>query len=154
MSQSIKTIFTLSLLLNLILVGVSVGCLWKRHDHKMPFSEASEQTRAEFRAAFEGNRDSMRADIDSIRASRASLESIIAAEPFDRAAYDAEVKDVLSIRDKMGQRRAGILGDVLEKLPASERALIAKKISSKLADDRPRHGGKGRGPTPPDAPKN
>lgn len=154
MSKSIKIIFTLSLLLNLILVGVSVGCLWKRHDHKMPFAESSEETRAQFKAAFEGNREAMRADIDTIRSSRATLENIIAAEPFDRAAYDTEVKKVLSVRDRMGQRRSEILGDVLEKLPAEERAQIAKKISSKLADDRPRHGGKGRGPQPPEQPKN
>lgn len=155
MSKPIKIIFTLSLLLNLILVGVSVGCLWKRHDHKMPFAEASEETRAQFRAAFEDNRDAMRADIDTVRAARASLEGIIAAEPFDRAAYDAEVKEVLVVRDRMGERRADILGDVLEKLPAEERAQIARKISSKLADDRPRHRSKTHGQQAPrQEPKN
>lgn len=145
MSKPIKIIFTLSLLLNLILVGVSAGCLWKRHDHKMPFNEASEQTRTQFRAAFEERRADMRADIETVRASRATLEKIIAAEPFDRGAYNLEVQNVLNIRDRMGQRRADILGDVLEKLTAEDRVEIAQKISAKLADDRPRRGGKPRG---------
>lgn len=149
MSKSIKIIFTLSLLLNLVLVGVSVGCFWKRHDHKMPFSEASEATHAQFRAAFENNRANMRADIDTIRASRTTLESIIAAEPFDRGAYNVEIQNVLNVRDRMGQRRATILGDVLENLPADERAKIAKKITSKLTDERPRHGGKPHGAKEP-----
>lgn len=149
MNKPIKIIFTLSLLLNLALVGVLVGCQWKRHDHKMPFSEASESTRAQFKAAFEGNRANMRADIDAIRTSRATLESIITAEPFDRSAYNAEIQNVLNVRDRMGERRATILGDVLEKLPADERAQIAKKITSKLTDERTRHGGKPRGAPEP-----
>ncbi len=154
MSKPIKIIFTLSLLLNLALVGVSAGCLWKRHQHHGgPFSGVSEETRALFRESFEARRGDMRGDIDSIRAVRTTLEGIITAPEFDRAAYNAQVEKVLNTRDKMGQRRADILGDVLEKLPAGERALIGKKITAKLTDDRPRHGGKPRGPQPPEETK-
>lgn len=152
MTKPIKIIFTLSLLLNIALVGVTVGCWWKKaHHHGTPFSNTAPETQALFKESFDENRAAMRADIDAIRASRTALETIIRAEPFDRAAYDAEVAKVLNIREGMNNRRAAILGGILEKLPAAEREKIVKKIVSKLTDERNRgpHGKDGRKPSPP-----
>lgn len=153
MSKSIKIIFTLSLLLNLVLVGIAGGCLWKRGGPPMPFGETSAETQALFKRHFEANRGAMRADIDTIRASRKALEPIITAENFDRDAYDAEIDKVLKTRDKMGHRRADILGDILAEMPHADREKVAHKILSKLTDDRPRgprrdHDGKPHGAPP------
>lgn len=146
MTKPIKIIFTLSLLLNLALVGVSAGCIWKKAHHRMPFANTAPETQALFKETFAQNRERMRADIDAIRASRGALESIITAEPFDRAAYDTEVGKVLSVREGMNARRAEILGGVLEQLPQAEREKIVKKIVSKLTDDKP-HGHRGKRPS-------
>jgi Spy/CpxP family protein refolding chaperone len=144
MSKCIKIVFTLSLLLNLALAGVGVGCLWQKFNRPMPFSNTAPETQALFKKNFEANREAMRADIDAIRAVRTTLEPIITAEKFDRKAYNAEVGKVLKARDKMGNRRADILGDILAELPQAERQKIAHKILAKLTDDD-RRGGTHRG---------
>lgn len=138
MSKCIKIIFTISLLLNLALIGVVGGGVWKRWNHPMPFQEASDETRALFKQAFENNRDAMRADIDALRTARPALEKIITAQDFNRAAYDAEINTILKVRSGMEQRRAQVLGDILAQLPAAERQKIAPKMLEKLTDDQPR----------------
>ena len=158
MSKPIKIIFTLSLLLNLVMLGMAGGCLWKRYDHPRPFQNTAESTQAAFRAAFEKNRPAMRADMDSIRQSRETLESIMTAETFDRAAYDNAVQGVLNTRDGINRRRAEILGEVLSTLPVEERRKVTRKIISKLTEERPSrhckdrsagHGPDGQEPSPP-----
>jgi Spy/CpxP family protein refolding chaperone len=157
MSKCIKIIFTLSLLLNLVLAGMVGGGAWKHWHHEMPFGEASEQTRALFKQSFDNNRAAMKADIDALRAVRPALEKIVAAEKFDRAAYDAEVKKVLDVRNKMGQRRAAIMGDILAQLPQAERESVGKRMLMKMTQDRPQghspHGRDGRKRQPVDAPE-
>lgn len=132
MSKTVKIIFTLSIILNIALLAGGAGWMWKMCGHDKPFADASSETRAAFKQEFEELRPEMRKDIQSVRDAKVELEKIIIAEEFNRPAFDAEVANVMGVRNRMAERFSKVTGTVLEDLPQAERAKIAPKILAGL----------------------
>ena len=128
MKKTIKIIFTLSLLLNIALIGVVLGGVYKRHKWHQPPIELSEKSQKILKDNFQQSRMQMKESFDQIRADSRELQNIITAETFDREAYNEVVSKILENKDALAHAKADSMGDVLSRLSAEERQKISKRL--------------------------
>jgi Spy/CpxP family protein refolding chaperone len=133
MKKTIKIIFTLSLLLNIALIGVVLGGMYKRYKWHQPPVELSEKSQKILKDNFQQTRMEMRESFDKIRADGRELQHIITAETFDREAYDEAVSKILKKKDDLAHAKADSMGDVLSRLSVEERQKISKRLVRGLA---------------------
>ena len=132
MRKSTKIIFTLSILLNVVLIGVVVGGAAKQykahHWHKVK-ADLSPESRnivaRNFRAAHRDMAD-VRGKAQKVRK---DMESIFKAEEFDEAAFDKAVKKMRALKEQMHERKIEAVKELAKSLPQEER----KKMAGKLA---------------------
>lgn len=147
MSRRIKIIFTLSLLLNLVLIGVGAGAYhkmsrfwWGGKDMRPEVSASTQQViRTNFRQAWED----MKPLVEQARQKREAVETIIAADVFDAAAYDAAVQDLLRQRAEISALKAQNTKNFLSQIPAEDRKKMAGHLARRLEGrGHPGHGDK------------
>ncbi len=132
MNQKLKWITLVSLLLNVLLVGVLFGQLPRRMDRdayrqqimdeaikKLPESE-----REPFRQKLENMRAAAEPIRNQIREARDETIEIVIAEPFDEAAFDRQVKKINDLRVQM----AGILKEAVKTLPPDQRRALGETM--------------------------
>jgi len=141
MNPRIKLFFTLSLILNVIFVGVGLGLLYRFCvDMPMPIpADMSPEARHFIAKTFQDGREQTKPLIEKIKSKREVVEDIITAEKFDAKAYDKAVADMLETRDEISKKRASIMGEALKELPAADRERFAKRILDGLEGKRPPH---------------
>lgn len=141
MSKRMKLVFTISLLLNIVLVGVGAGMLVRMcQDIPIP-GQISPEARHFIARTFQQGREEVKPLIDEVKANRRKVEAILIAETFDKKAYDAAVDKMLDSRDKVSRKRADIMGRALVDLPAEDRQKFANRILDGLDGLKPRKGG-------------
>lgn len=141
MNRRMKLIFTISLLLNIVFVGIAAGMYVRmKGDIPMP-RDITPEARQFLSSTFEKGRAEVKPLIGIAKEKRKAVESVITAENFDRAAYDAAVKDMIDARDTIARKKADIMGRALVDLSADERQKFAGFILDGLEG---RKGGKGR----------
>lgn len=140
MNRRTKIIFTISLLLNIVLIGAGAGMAYKMHQDPFP-GDMSPQARAFMGKIFEQGRAEVKPLIDETKAKRKIVESILTAETFDRDAYTKAAGDMLDSRDRISRKKAEIMGRALVDVPAADRKEFAGRILDGLEG---RKGGKGR----------
>lgn len=141
MTRRMKLIFTLSLLLNILLIGTGAGLFYKFcQDGPIP-PDLSPEARHFMARTFQEGRATIKPLITDIKKDRKALEAVIAADTFDRAAYDEGVAKVLDTKNKIGKQRADIIGAALMDLPAADRQKFARRILDGLTDRPPPKGG-------------
>jgi uncharacterized membrane protein len=132
MNQKSKWIILVSLLLNVLLVGVLFGQLPRRMDRdayrqqimaeavkKLPESE-----REPFRQKLEDMRAAAEPIRNQIRAARDESIEIVVADRFDEAAFDRQVKKINDLRVQM----AGILKEAAKTLPPDQRRALGESM--------------------------
>lgn len=136
MTRRMKLVFTLSFLLNIVLIGAGAGLYYRYHeDGPMP-PDMSPKAREFLSGTYKSGREEMKPLIDEIKERRGRVEDILTAETFDRAAYDAAVASLLDQRDVIGRKKADIMGRALADLPAEDRRAFARQIVEGLTGHR------------------
>lgn len=134
MTKHIKIIFTLSILLNLILIGTIGAHNFKKYQRD-DFPAMSEKTRE----LIEGNLKLSRADRqekkDEMRAQRDNLKRIVTAQDFDLAAYNKAINQMLESRHEGAKQKAAAIGKVLSELPYAERIEFSEHMMRQISDE-------------------
>lgn len=137
MNRRMKIIFTASLLLNIVLVGIGAGLFYKYcQDVPIPADMSPEARNFVARTYQEGRAD-VRPLIDEVKARKRAVEAILMADAFDVKAYDAAVEGVLETQSKIMHHRAATMSRALEELSTEDRHKFAKQVLEGLSHKRP-----------------
>lgn len=141
MSKRMKLVFTASLLLNIVLIGIGAGMLFRFcQDVPIP-SDMSPEARHFIARTFQNGREQIKPLIVDVKEQRKKVEALLLAEEFNEKAYNEEVEKLLVAQEKITRKRAEIMGDALLDLPAADRQKFAGRIIEGLEPGRPRKGG-------------
>ena len=141
MNRRMKIIFTISVLLNIVFIGVGAGMLY-RFAQEVPIpGQMSPEARHFVARTFQEGREQVKPLIEDVKARRNVVEDIITAEKFDPDAYRKAAGQLLDAREKVSRKRADIMGQALVDLPAVDREKFAKRIVEGLEGNKPRHKG-------------
>jgi uncharacterized membrane protein len=132
MNHKLKWVILVSIILNVLLVGILFGQLPRRFDRDVYYQRIMDQAVRKLpqseQTAFRQKMDQMRAEAEpirnQIREARDETIRIVTTEPFDEAAFDREVKRVNDLRLQM----AGILKKASKQLPADERRALGEAL--------------------------
>jgi len=132
MSKKVKIFVAASVLLNLLLVGLVVGRLWRRSCETPPARESEEVLAAKFpdaqRQALLDAIAKMRSDSQDLRQqiaeSRQRVLSILTAPEFDARAFQTEVDRLHDLRNRLMQRRAEMVKGLAGQMNQDERKLL------------------------------
>jgi len=134
MSKPLKLAFLVSLVLNIILIGAILGHLPRYWQRAAP----SRQERIEqaLRALPDPAQSHIREKFAQIRAAddplqpqmdatRAEALRLLAAEPFDEAAYDRQISKIDDVREQMFKLTGQAIRRAAKELSPEERRLLA-----------------------------
>lgn len=139
MSKTIKVIFTLSILLNIALLGVVAGMAAKRlHDPSWNEIKAQlkPETQALMRQTFVAKRDKIWTTIRTMKEKKKQMEDILGAPEFDAAAFDAAVKDWQAFHAVTTKGKMETFSGVLQQLPQEERKKLAGHFVNMITGQR------------------
>ena len=135
MNRSLRIAFALSLLANVLLLGFLIGGLphrFGRESREQRMDAVLHQlpapTQQQFRERMEQNRAADAARREQIRAAREHTIEILLAEPFDAAAYDAEVAKIDELRGQGSRQMAMTVKDVATGLSLEQRRILAELL--------------------------
>lgn len=142
MTKTMKIIFTLSILINLVLIGAVGGNFYKHHKkHGLPIpKELSVESRAKLEENMKQSRGEMREQFKALKKNHEVLQNIVSAEQFDHEAYKVAVNKILDAKDELGRQKAEMMGNVLSELSLEERKKLSAKLLKSLSF---KHGRKG-----------
>lgn len=139
MSKRIKLIFTISILLNIVFIGVGAGMLY-RYCQDIPIPGTMSPDARNFVArTYQNGREEIKPLIDEVKVRRKTVEDILQSDGFDRKAYDSAVDDLLETQGKIARHRADTMGKALNDLSDEDRKKFSKEIINGLTPGRPRH---------------
>ncbi|HEY0900993.1 MAG TPA: periplasmic heavy metal sensor [Micavibrio sp.] len=152
MNRHMKIIFTLSLLLNVTLLGVIAGAAYKRWDRPV-FSSgvavgdaAFQEKMAQAMAAARKGQEPLFRDI---RAAKKLMQEALAAEPFDEAAFMAASENMRKIQAEMFAARNKATLAMARDMNAEERKALAahfKAMGERFGKNREGRGREARDP--------
>lgn len=136
MNPRMKLIFTISVLLNIVFVGVGAGMLYKFcRDVPIP-GDMSPDARNFVARTYQQGRADVRPLIDEVKARKKKVESILLADQFDAKAYDAAIDEVLETQGKIARHRANTMSKALTELSVDDRKKFSKSILEGLTPGR------------------
>lgn len=144
MRKTIKIIFTLSVLLNLVLLGVICGGFYKVNRWHDSDLNVSEQSRVVIKTNMLESRAQMRESFQEVRKYNAQLKEIMEAENFDPQAYDAVIEKILTTKAAVSRQKAEAMGKTLAILPLEDRRKFSSKVLRILSH---KHGKRGDKPS-------
>ena len=135
MKTYIKVIFTASILLNVLFVGMIIGHVAKeskQHPWQTVRAELSPETQnivaRNFRNAARETQKSQR----NINALKTRAKEIITAQNFDAAAFQTTMKEIHNAQSTMHTTRLEAMTKTLKNLSAAEREKIAPRLLRSL----------------------
>jgi len=141
MNRRMKLIFTISLLLNIVFVGVGAGLLY-RYCQDIPIPGTMSPDARNFVArTYQNGREEVKPLITEVKARKKAVEDILQSGNFDRKAYDAAVNDLLETQGKIARHRADTMGKALDELSPEDRQKFSKEIINGLTPGRRHKGG-------------
>lgn len=137
MTKTIKLIFTISVLLNVLLLGFIGGTIHKKRSYwKDVKVELSEEGRDVIKKNMKASRQEMQKKFQSMKKNHSTLKKIIEAPEFDQDAYEKAVDVVLNSKDEMMRHRAQSMGKTLAELSLVERKKLSSRMLQSLSGDR------------------
>ena len=132
MNHKLKWVMLVSILLNVLLVGVLFGQLPRHFDrdvyYRRTMDQAVKKLTASEQAAFRQKMNQMRAEADPIRnrirETRDETVRIVITEPFDEGAFDQQVRKINDLRVQM----AAILKKAAKELPLEQRLALGQAL--------------------------
>jgi len=133
MNRTLKTVFLISLIVNVLLVGVLFGALprsfGERHSFRERFKadieKLPEPARTRLRESLEQGRKADKPVVEEIRSAREDALRIVAADPFDEAAYDRQVVKIAELRRGLFKHMSDNFKAVVKDLPVEQRKAVA-----------------------------
>jgi Spy/CpxP family protein refolding chaperone len=122
MNTKIKSAFIASLVLNVLLLGIFFGTLSPGFGRE---SSRRERLTAEIEKLPEPADDPLR---EQMRQRRNQAIELLVAEPFDQAAYDAQLVKINQLRGQMSKRVAEDLKQLVRELPPDQRAAVGDML--------------------------
>ncbi len=133
MNRSLKLIFIVSLFANVLLLGIVLGAVPRRLEGRPSFRDRlnadieklPEPARTRMRESMERTRKADEPTLAEIRRAREEALKIVAADPFDEAAYDRQVNTISELRRGMLQRMSDNIKAIVKTLPPEQRKAVA-----------------------------
>jgi len=135
MSKKMKVIFTISIILNVLFIGLMVGHFQKMKKHA-DWHQVKEtlapETRDILKDTFKDRWKDMRAAFKEMRENKQAMKDVLTAEDFDPTAYDAVAEKMIEFNGTFMQGRIEAIKEVFAKLPQEERLKLADHTIDKL----------------------
>jgi uncharacterized membrane protein len=135
MSRKQKSIFTVSILLNIVFLGMiaafyfcAPSFVWQRGPVPA-VAGISPEARALVRETFHSAGDEMRGKFREAREARGEVLEVLSADTFDPAAYDAASARLSAVKQDLAAAKARVTRELAEKLPAADRRKIARGLA-------------------------
>ncbi|MEO0398989.1 MAG: periplasmic heavy metal sensor [Pseudomonadota bacterium] len=109
----------------------------------------SPEARAAVRKAARGKGYEIRRDWEEMKQRRTAVRAALSADPFDRAAAEKALQDLIALRGTLEGGRMGLMLDVFESLSADERQALVEAQEERINERRGRRR-PFRGPPPMD----
>jgi Spy/CpxP family protein refolding chaperone len=138
MTKKVKIIFTLSLILNLMLLGLIGGKIYKKTSYHRDI-EISDSSRDIIRQNIKEAKENVRAQFKQMRAYKDELETIITADQFDINAYNDVIGKMLALKSDISVSRAESMGKTLSELPKEDRLKLSDRFLRSLSSHDPHH---------------
>jgi uncharacterized membrane protein len=147
MSRKQKSLFTFSVMLNILLLGMiaafyfcSPSFMWK-HGPAPSVAGLSPEAKSMMRESFNSAGDEMRSKFREARETREELVKILSAETFDAKAYDKAAAHMSEIKQDIAANKARVARELAAKLPAEDRRKMANNLVNGGEREGPRRGG-------------
>ena len=136
MNTKLKSAFIVSIILNVLLLGIFFGTLSpgfgressRRERLTAEIEKLPEPARSRFRdkmAQLRAADDPLR---DQMRQARNQAIDLLVAEPLDEAAYDKQLIQISQLRGQISKRVADDLKELVRGLPAEQRAAVGEVL--------------------------
>ncbi len=152
MSKKIKTVLTVSIILNVLLLGVLIGMSaddYKDHRNKRAeFRSAVDKLPAEksklVKKTMRGLHKETRKIRNEVKKTRKNINKIISAPEFDESAYDKEIENLQRLQSEIMLKFGKVTKELAVQLEQDERKVIAELLKKRTFKHQ-RHDG----PKPP-----
>lgn len=154
MSRKYKIILTVSIILNVLLLGMTGGMMykkwqWKRSNIEIVQADFSPEARNLIARHFQEARNEMKDEFGKSRQRRKKLVDLLRAENFDQDEYDRTVEQMRDTQNELLERKMEMLKDLALALPPEDR----KKISPQFIRPYGPHHGSDKGKSSKDEAK-
>jgi uncharacterized membrane protein len=132
MRKCVKGFFTVSLILNVLLLGLIGGHfyqMWQHHPWQEVRGDLKPENQNFVASTFQNSFRDIREVGDEARKVRAELVTILSAEKFDEKAFDAAIKKLAVTRNKIAAIKVKTTKDLAMKLSQEERAKMAERMA-------------------------
>ncbi len=139
MSKRIKLMFTVSVLLNVLLVGLGGGVAykhWAAHPWKQDRQELSPEARHIVGRNLQGAFREIKPLGDEARKARAALIKVLSAEDFDADRYDEAALRLSVAKEKMRAKKVEVTKVIASQLSAEERGQMAERMTKMIGGGR------------------
>jgi uncharacterized membrane protein len=127
-SKKLKTLFTLSVALNVLLLGAAAGFAikeWREEPWHMAKANMSPQSREMLSQRYQQMHRDMAPLLAEMRKSRDSMRAVMMQDPFDTAKFDQAIARLRSLRQQMGDRMSATTKEIVMNMPSEERRKMA-----------------------------
>lgn len=149
MSKNLKIVFSFSLILNVLLLGLVSGAIYKKHFsdsasghferiHKMMESKLNQlveklpkSEKNEFKGKIQEFFHSQQETKEGYFNIKLEIIALLMADNFDRDAYLAKVKEINMLQQKQASQRTELISGIMSKLSQEERKHVAKAVRDK-----------------------
>lgn len=136
MTKTVKIIFTMSLVLNVLLLGGGIGALVHHPERAGEWKKVKEslspETRDLMKATFKKSKGEVFPLFKEVRKKKQEMKNVIMAEEFDPDVYDELATELKSIKGPLLDHKLEIIKGVLSQLPQDERVKLADHTVDKL----------------------
>ena len=142
MNRHLKIFFTLSLLLNITLIGVVAGAAYKRWNDEGPRFEDSRDPQFNHKMAksMKDARKGQEPLFKEMRAAKNRIDQVLSADQFDEAAFHAASEKMYEAQAAMFKARNDAMLNMVKDMSAEERKELAAHMKA-MSD---RHGRRDR----------
>lgn len=132
MGNGMKAFFTVSILLNIMLVGVGGGMAYQHFTHD-PADHISREMSPEARHIVARTMQNAfrdgRATMEQAREIKKEVKAVLSAEVFDDQKFMEEAQKMQDIKREMGKRRIEVTRDLAKQLSQDDRKILAERFS-------------------------
>lgn len=134
MSKTVKVIFTLSVMLNVLLLGLGGGYAYKKMNDK-PWHQAQKNMPPDIQAMMEKNYQAMRANMETLNAqsqqAHEELGALLKSKQFDPQRFDQIASRISDLRKKMGDERMRATRTLVVQLSPEQRQKMADHFAGR-----------------------
>ena len=136
MSKKIKIFFTLSIMLNILLLGVISGMVINKLQYtswKYANEEFSPESRHLVARSFQKAHKDIKSTFEQSKKARKNIRNILAAEEFDLKAFEKAMCNMQSVHKEMMERKIKMMIELAQALPLEERVKLSGKFMKPFA---------------------